>query len=115
TRAYNVYGYGIADIEAGHFGGQSATIDYSKDDIRFTTSKDKKSLYIYCLGLPDANAAMELSHIIDPANPRKIKHVSVLGSGAKLKWTVDGDKLVLNTPDASQMDEIATVFKVQFR
>ncbi len=115
TRAYDVFGYGVADFEAGHFGGQSATIDYNKNDIRFTTSKDKKSLYIYSLGLPDANSELELEHIIDPAKKQKIKRVSVVGSGAKLKWSVDGDKLEIFTPEASQMDEIATVFKVQFR
>ena len=115
TRAYSVYGYGIADFEAGHFGGQSATIDYSKDDIRFTTSKDRNSLYIYCLGLPDANVELALHHIIDPAVKKKINEVSVVGSGSKLKWSIDGDQLILTTPAASEMDEIATVFKVQFK
>lgn len=115
TRTHSVYGYGIADFEEGHFGGQSATMDYGKDDIRFTRSKDNKTLYIYSLGLPDADADLELHHIIDPEIKQKIKRVSVVGSGAKLKWSVKENKLVLTTPATSEMDEIATVFKVEFK
>jgi alpha-L-fucosidase len=65
TRAHSVYGYGVAEIEEGHFGGQSATIDFCKDDIRFTVSKDKKSLFVYFLGLPDANSSIQIKYVTD--------------------------------------------------
>ena len=39
----------------------------------------------------------------------------MVGSGSKLDWTVKENRLILTTPDASEMDEIATVFKVDFR
>ncbi len=108
TRAYEIFGYGDATIEDGHFGGQSATIEYSESDVRFTRSKDGKSVYIFTLGMPKANALREF-HAIDG----QVKNVSIVGSKSKLKWSQSGDKLSITTPAASEMNEIATVFKVE--
>jgi alpha-L-fucosidase len=110
TRAYSTYGYGEAAFEQGHFGGQSATIDYNKNDIRFTVSKDNKSLFVYSLGLPTPNAPLEIRTDIK----QKVKRVSVVGSNAELKWSMAGNKLTLQTPAATEMDELATVFRIEF-
>jgi alpha-L-fucosidase len=110
SRAHSTFGYGEAEIEEGHFGGQSATIDYNKNDIRFTVSKDKKHLYVFSLGLPDPKADLRIRTPIEA----KVKGVSVLGSGVDLKWSVTDNILTLTTPDASDMDELATVFKIDF-
>jgi alpha-L-fucosidase len=110
TRAYSTYGYGEAEMEKGHFGGQSATIDYSKNDIRFTVSKDKKYLYVYSLGLPTPNEPLKIRTNID----RQVKRVSVVGSEAELKWSVAENELTLQTPGATAMDDLATVFRIEF-
>jgi alpha-L-fucosidase len=115
TRAHSVFGYGIAEFEKGHFGGQSATMKYTKDDIRFTTSKDGKSLFVYMLGLPEENADIELQHLFESNAGQKIKKVSLVGNKAKIKWTVNGENFTITTPDAEKMDKIATVFKVEFK
>ncbi len=110
TRAYSTYGYGEAAIKNGDFGGQSATIRYSKNDIRFTVSKDNKFLYVYSLGLPTPNAPLDIRTDIE----RKVKRVSVVGSDVALKWSVAGKKLTMQTPAATDMDELATVFRIEF-
>lgn len=110
TRAYNTFGYGEAAFEKGHFGGQSATISYSKNDIRFTVSKDGNYLYVYSLGLPTPNAPLEIRSNIE----RKVKRVSVVGSEAELKWSVAENKLTIQTPGATDMDDLATVFRIEF-
>jgi alpha-L-fucosidase len=110
TRAYSTHGYGVADFEPGMFGGQAATIDYSHNDIRFTVSKDGKNLYVFSLGLPEPDSEFDIHYIDQP----DIKRVSVVGSGAELRWSETDDILTLITPDSSEMDEIATVFKVEF-
>jgi len=115
TRAHTVYGYGIAEFEAGHFGGQSATMEYTKDDIRFTISKDEKTLYIFSLGMPESDSELKLKHILDTNNPKTITEISVVGSDAELEWNVEADQLVITIPAASEMDETATVFRVEFR
>jgi alpha-L-fucosidase len=110
TRAFSIYGYGDAAFEKGHFGGQSATIDYSEKDIRFMTSKDKKRLYVFSLGSPAPNSSFEVKADI----ASKVKRVSVVGSDAELKWSQQDNKLTFQTPDSSSMDELATVFEVEF-
>ncbi len=110
TRAYSMFGYGEADFEAGHFGGQSATMDYTEKDIRFTVSKDEKHLYVYTLGLPEANSSLEIRTKINP----NIKQISVVGSAAELDWSVNDSLVTIITPDASLMDPIATVFDIEF-
>ncbi len=111
TRAYSIFGYGDAKLEANVFGGQTATIEYNQSDIRFSVSKDQKNLFIYSLGLPEPNKDIEIRTVIEP----KIKRVSVVGSGIELKWKVKNNKLTITAPSkASDMDELATVFKVEF-
>jgi alpha-L-fucosidase len=110
TRAYSTFGYGKADFQKGQFGGQAATMEYDQNDIRFTVSKDKKNLYVFALGLPAPDSKMEIQHI----NNSKIKRVSVVGSGAELKWSLANNVLTLTTPGSPDMNEITTVFKVEF-
>lgn len=110
TRAYSVFGYGAAKINDGDFGGQSATIAYNQKDIRFTISKDEKKLYVFALGLPAANSTLEIEHI----NNSKIKKVSVVGSGVELKSSFSNNVLSITTPEVQYMDNIATVFMVEF-
>jgi alpha-L-fucosidase len=98
------------EFEEGHFGGQSATIDYNEQDIRFTTSTDKKYLYIYSLGLPAPDSPIEIRTNVDP----NVKRVSVLGSGVEVPWSVTDRTLTYTLPNASEMDSIATVFNVEF-
>jgi len=45
---------------------------------------------------------------------RKVKHVYVVGSEKELKWSMAGKKLALQTPESTDMDELATVFKIEF-
>jgi alpha-L-fucosidase len=110
TRAYDTFGYGEAEIEDGDFGGQSATIEYNKNDIRFAVSKDEKKLYVFSLGLPDPNADLQIRTPIKS----EVKGVSVLGSEVELKWSVTENLLTFTTPDASDMNELATVFRITF-
>lgn len=110
TRPFTIYGYGEAAFKQGHFGGQAATMDYNEKDIRFTTSKDKKRLYVYSLGQPAPNSSLEIRTEIN----EKIKGVSVVGSNAEVKWSMTGPRLTIQTPDASAMDQIATVFRIEF-
>jgi alpha-L-fucosidase len=110
TRAFTMYGYGEAAFEEGHFGGQSATIDYNEKDIRFTVSVDQKHLYIYSLGLPAPDSPIEIRTGVNP----NIKRVSVLGSGVDVPWSVADSTLSFTTPNALDMDSIATVFDVEF-
>ncbi len=84
TRAYEIFGYGDAEHQAGHFGGQSATMEYTASDVRFTRSKDGKSLYIFTLGMPEASSKITFHDITTPEGT-KIQSVTEVGSKAKMK------------------------------
>ncbi|MEM9328032.1 MAG: alpha-L-fucosidase, partial [Bacteroidota bacterium] len=113
TRAHHIHGYGDAAFEKGHFGGQSATIDYSQSDIRFTKAKDGNSLYVFSLGMPAPNAKLAIKEIKGPENSLNVAGVSVLGSGTPVSWSFENELLTINTPEAALMDSISTVFKVE--
>ncbi len=110
TREYSIYGYGDAEVEEGHFGGQSATMQYSVSDVRFTRSSDGSKIYAMTLGCPEANSALTLHHI-----QGDVASVSLVGSEEKLEWSLDGENLTVNTPDASKMNEFATVFRITIK
>ena len=112
TRAHTTYGYGDAAHIKGSHGGQSAKMEYTNKDVRFTRSKDGKTLYIFTLGMPKANSQLQFRSVTNINT--KIKRVSVVGSKSKVKWSYSGDKLTLKTPAAKEMDSVATVFKVEF-
>ncbi len=110
SRAYSMFGYGDAEIEEGEFGGQSATMEYSASDVRFTQSQDGKTIYAFILGMPKANCELTLHHIVGD-----VKNVKTVGSNTELKWSKDGENLTISTPAASAMNEIATVFAISIK
>ncbi|AUP77709.1 alpha-L-fucosidase [Flavivirga eckloniae] len=115
TRVHATYGYGNANTGKGNHGGQSIVVEYSKNDIRFTTSKDGNTVYTYILGLPEANSDIQLEHVFDSNKTATIKNVSIVGSNAQLKWLRNDETLTITTPQSSDMNEIATVIKLEFK
>lgn len=115
TRTHTTFGYGMADLKAGFEGeGISATQEYTANDIRFTTSKDGKSLYIFFLGMPDEESRLEIQHVIKNEE-QEIKDVTLIASDVEVEWWVENNELVLITPSKSEMNEVATVFKVEYK
>jgi len=117
TRPYDIYGFGPATAEAGEFGGQSATVKYTSDDVRLTQSKDGKTVYMILLGKPKAgtkiNYHMLSHHRYHPGFP--IKKITLLGTDTEVKFTEeDYRQFELEIPNAP-MDDLATVFKIQLQ
>lgn len=107
TRAYSIFGYGDAAHQDGHFGGQSATMEYSASDVRFTRSADGSAFYAFVLGMPEGDSTLELHNI-----EGEVTGVSLLASATELEWELSGDKLSVKTPSADKMDRVANVFKI---
>ena len=113
TRPWDLYGFGTATAEAGHFGGQSATVAYTADDVRFTQSKDHKTLYLHFLGKPEAgrkSLALMSAHRYTPHTP--IKKITVLGSGENVPFEMLDHDFFVDIP-AKGLNEIATVLKFE--
>lgn len=111
TRTHTIYGYGNAEIEEGSHGGQSSTIEFSEKDIRFTCSKDRKTIFVFLLGQSKEGKQIHIKHILDGFEGQKVKKISLVGSKQKVKWKFNGD-LIIKGPKATSYNKIATVFKV---
>lgn len=115
TRPHTIFGYGPAKSVDGSHGGQSSKIAYTAEDIRFTVAKDKKAMYAFFLGKPEAGTVVQMRTIggfhrnIPPA---PIKNISVLGSEVSVQWQQTSESFYLTIPQAG-MNDIATVFKFE--
>lgn len=114
TRPHIIHGFGNAVAGAGHHGGQSASVKYSANDVRFTMSKDKKTLYTFFLGKPKAGdkVSFRLIALHRYAPPTKVKRVTLLGTDIEASYEGELNDCILTIPEAP-MDEMATVFKFE--
>ncbi|MCH7905270.1 MAG: alpha-L-fucosidase [Armatimonadetes bacterium] len=93
TRPWLIYGEGPTQMrKGGHFVGR---VDYTREDIRYTQSKDGKTLYAIMLGVPNGDVTLK------SVSASGITNVSMLGIG---QWQVDWSsnelgQLVIQAPD----------------
>jgi alpha-L-fucosidase len=103
TRPWKIYGEGPSTVtsERGQFDGQRDVSNkpFTPDDIRFTQSKDGKTLYAIVLELPkDGKATVKSLAANSPHWPGKIGSVRLVG-GDKLKFTRDESGLHVLLPE----------------
>ncbi len=117
TRPWKVYGEGPSTVavEKGRFGGQSDTQKkpFTAEDIRFTQSKDGKTLYAIVLAFPpDSKITVKSLGSNSSYWSGKISSVRLLGTSGKLKFTRDENGLSLSLPDKKPCD-IAFALKIK--
>ena len=103
TRPWKIYGEGPSTraAEKGQFDGQKDVSDkpFTSEDIRFTQSKDGKSLYAIVLELPqDGKITVKSLASDSPHWPGKIGGMQLVGGG-KLKFTRDASGLHVTLPE----------------
>ena len=109
TRPWKIYGEGPSteSSEKGHFDGQKdvGSKPFTAEDIRFTQSKDGKTLYAIVLEIPKDGKVTVKSLAAGAENwPGKIAGVKLVGSGGwfgggKLKFTRDESGLHVSLPE----------------
>jgi alpha-L-fucosidase len=114
TRPWQVYGEGPSTtrtVEPGRFGGQSDTANepFTASDIRFTQSKDGRTLYAIVLGWPADGKVM--MHAL-AADKTPIARVELLGADTALRWARTDKGLQVTLP-AQKNGDIAWVVKIQ--
>ena len=114
TRPFDFNGFGHAKAADGHFGGQSATVEYTAQDGRFLKSKDGKFLYLFMLGNPEVGSEIEIRGLAkhDFYPEKGFKKITVIGTNAEAQWHFALRNFILTVPD-TEMDDIATVFKIE--
>jgi alpha-L-fucosidase len=116
TRPWKIFGEGPAtrNFVKGQFDGQrdADTRLFTPADIRFTQSKDGKTLYAIVLAFP-ADGKITIQSLAENSAfwPDKIGSLRMLGVNGKLKFTRDENGLHLTLPDKRPCD-IAFALKI---
>jgi alpha-L-fucosidase len=84
---------------------------YAPEDIRFTQSKDGRTLYAIVMGVPKGEVRITSLGTDTKLLDHAVSSVSLLGSDAKLDWKQDADALVIR-PVAKWPCEHAVAFKI---
>ena len=116
TRPWVIYGEGPTvenknPIQAQGF--NEGRLKYSAADIRFNKKGDK-ILYVTLMGVPEEDVIVKALGSKTEQNKRKIKSVSLLGSGEKVTWTQSKETLTITKPSDIPSPE-ALVYKVVFK
>jgi alpha-L-fucosidase len=104
TRPWKTYGEGPSTqtMEQGHFGGLNDTQKkpFTAADIRFTQSKNGRTLYAIALAYPTDGRLLvkSLAKIPGDDQANRLKKVTLLGYNGKLDWTQTADGLAVNLP-----------------
>lgn len=117
TRPWKVFGEGPATADPTQKSGGNFSEGKGKAltaaDIRFTTSKDGKTLYAILLGWPDA--PIKISSLGKQAGllTASIRSISLLGDTGKVSWNLEDTALVIQPPAPKQGDVAsAAVYKI---
>jgi len=105
TRPWKVYGEGPATVSGGAF---KEDFSFSADDIRFTQSKDGKTLYALVLGVPTGDVTIRSLK----KTGQTVASVRLLGSGEKIEWSQNDDALVIKKP-VSWPCRYAVAFRIE--
>ena len=119
TRPWKIYGEGPSTkaAEKGQFDGQKDVSDkpFTSEDIRFTQSKDGKTLYAIVLEIPKDGQVTIKSLAANSANwPGKIGSVRLVGGSwwSRLKFTRDETGLHVSLPEKF-VGKIAFALKIR--
>ena len=115
TRPFKIFGYGNANASDASHDGQSAKVKYTASDVRYTVAKDKKSMYVFFLGVPKAGKIIKMRaiggfHRNLPPSP--IKNIKLLGANIDIEWKLTPQTLLLTMPNVDY-NPIATVLKLE--
>jgi len=118
TRAWEAYGEGPTLMGAGH-GDFIEPSEGITGDIRFTKSKNNKSLYVILLGWPEKGNNLSVKTLssanIEMENLKKVEFLEPTGEkGIDLSWTQDESGMHISLPENFK-EEMAWVIKLSFK
>ncbi|MGB6134664.1 MAG: alpha-L-fucosidase [Acidobacteriaceae bacterium] len=114
TRPWNVYGEGPTTVKSGEF--QDASIGkLNEKDVRFTRSKDGKTVYALVLGWPAAETVIASLGTASAAKPGKVEQVQLLGTDERVRWKQTAEGLRVELPrNYKPVADYAAALKVSF-
>lgn len=85
---------------------------YTGKDVRYTTSKDGKTVYAILMGAPKADSSVTLTAFA--GRNLKVSGVSLL-SGKRASWSMKDTGLSITVPSKIATEQNATVFKINLK
>jgi alpha-L-fucosidase len=98
TRPWKVFGEGPTKVIEGTFAERKRQ-DFGAQDIRFTCSKDGKTLYAIVLAWPKRNEVLVKSLAKGAISVSQVSQVNLLGHQGRLSWTQTDQGLVVRLPE----------------
>ena len=115
TRPWKVLGEGPQMASAAPLSAQGFNEGKGKpftaEDVRFTQSKNGKTLYAIIMGSPTNTVTIKSLGTNAKLLETKIAKITLLGSKEKVKWAQTADALTIEAPEAKPSN-IAIVFKI---
>lgn len=112
TRPWKVFGEGPAsagtELSAQGF-NEGKGKPFTSEDVRYTVSKDGKTLHVIVMGVPDK--PLKLAALGTSANPGSIRSITLLG-GDSVKWKQEADALVIEAPARKPDRTEAIVYRI---
>lgn len=98
TRPWTVCGEGPTLVGGGKF---EETNQFVAEDIRFTTSKDGKNLYVIGMKWPESGEIQVKTLAGDETDLKGLKRISLLGSTEEIRCEARRDALSMELPDTN--------------
>jgi alpha-L-fucosidase len=115
TRPWRVLGEGPQMASAAPLNAQGFNEGKGKpftaEDVRFTQSKNGKTLYAIIMGAPKSAVTLKSLGADAKLLDRQIKKVELLGSKEKIKWQPGGGALTIEAPEG-KLSDVAVVFRL---
>lgn len=112
TRPFTVYGEGSFNANAINKKMYADNLyAYTAEDLRFTTKKN--AIYVIAMDWPGNGKTIKVKHL-NKKNVNKVKSVTFVADGKRLKWQQQEDALYITMPSHST-GEYAYAFKVDFK
>ncbi|MBB5349946.1 alpha-L-fucosidase [Haloferula luteola] len=113
TRPWRSFGEGPAsegaELSAQGF-NEGRGKPFTAEDVRYTQSKDSKTLYVIVMGVPQQ--ALRLTHLGKDAGPETVRSITLLGAKGSVKYQQDSDALVIEPPRKAPAHAEAIVYKI---
>jgi alpha-L-fucosidase len=119
TRPWKIYGEGPSTTvsEEGRYDGQVdvSKIPYTAEDIRYTASKDGRTLYAIVCGLPAGPVALKSLGKTAALLDRPAVTVEQLGSTETIAWSLGADALTVTPAATRPVSSAGVAFKITLK
>jgi alpha-L-fucosidase len=118
TRPWKTFGEGPAsagsELSAQGF-NEGKGKPFTAEDVRYTLSKDGKTLYAIVCGLPSGSVALKSLGKTAALLDRAVAKVEQLGATETIAWSLGADALTVTPASAKPASDAAIVFKITLR